>query len=801
MDEECNEVLPENIEDFARGERRIDSRKVVFTEHQLLRGVENFLRDEQRMHRFVNWLEIVRPSSRNPWENPLISTSLTLATRFISAFVELRSAPTFREQEYVFYSIVENCFEQFVSYVSSHDSSSDDARLKELLRNYPNTIEKLVPLVCGFGKDSSSDGRLCVRLLGVLCEIGSFKNIVMALTDFRSRWTSPATLVLALDEFASSLTWDPSWRRDCFKKVVEAIKFVIARAPAWWRYQLQLEACTWQPATWTSTDLQAAITSLIFPGDSIRQIPSIDYRTLEPIPQFMGMPLGEPVHVVESSRIRFRFVFDKGRVGPDKYFGKENRSERSVRDWLKRSRILSFSDMENILRDEDLCDAIEHETSKSIEEALSELGTSRLDPLVNDYINALINFVWNAELDDQSSNERLDYRPSILAKDLPFDEQVAEILRRLEAKILDFCSSKRRGPSSTDSTEGSFPESRRRLREISRTFLESVLLTEDSRGVLPFEFPSLQIEGALGEYYWRSRTVVVYPRMIELVSRDLARSSERPLAEAESLVSSAVLAHEAIHAVCHVGLDSFGEIWKTPTDGTIRFHESLTQGLTRCWILQFLNLSNRRILEEFESRLPEDYSFGHLLPGQPTHCNLEAIRRYLLNRRQFGNLPDPYSMGVKVLNHARTVIDQADLSVEAKETSGLANNVELLRYVLQTVAYVPAIWREIVLNDPTLFRFLSSLDYQECCVFWDVVNCGNRSSSSLSSFLGKDVPANQDTARDQADRKSEENHFLEESKLLKMLIAVTRGDKPITDSPAVRLLQDRERSSYRKDGQ
>jgi hypothetical protein len=314
------------------------------------------------------------------------------------------------------------------------------------------------------------------------------------------------------------------WFPNLPNKLTRALVQVMPSAPAWWRHSLRsrwqevrtLEAFHSIASAFDRYDFrlhhgqlplsQLRTSTEVPPWEA--ELPlatrpgAIDPVTLEPLTTFLGMPLSEPVHTLEDTRFRFDVVLNEATV---------RGTDRPAREWLRENGFFQAATEEQLVADERRCDRQEARWEAAIGAAVARLR--QLHALDQSGVAAAIEsarlWVWNTTATPIETDEPLVWQPVPPAET---ESEAATVLQQLAAQLRE------------GAAEGYWAA--RRLATVSDDW--AVRMNGLPPSEFPLSFPQVRVEGVLGEYAWRSRQIVLYPRMLDCASRDLARETGVP---------------------------------------------------------------------------------------------------------------------------------------------------------------------------------------------------------------------------------------------------------------------------------
>jgi hypothetical protein len=227
-----------------------------------------------------------------------------------------------------------------------------------------------------------------------------------------------------------------------------------------------------------------------------------------------------------------------------------------------------------------------------------------------------------------------------------------------------------------------------------------------------------------------AQQILLYNPMIEWVAKDIARETRIPVEIVTGFVHYMVQSHEAIHAVIHLGLDGKGEWWKDPGEGSLAFHESLTEWMLSLWLVRQLDVRGRTIHSTLVSRLPDIYRLGFLLPDVSEPGVFDGIRHWLLTHAN--EPPDILKVSADVIGQAIRALDGPVVNVEEENNirDGLMTILETLGNhgsvftevgsivkALKQLLLIPKVWRQIMSDDPGLVQIFLNRHLLECAAF------------------------------------------------------------------------------------
>ncbi len=260
------------------------------------------------------------------------------------------------------------------------------------------------------------------------------------------------------------------------------------------------------------------------------------------------------------------------------------------------------------------------------------------------YLDAFATDRQGRPVSEQASGERRPDWDELLRIEEQFDrvrDEVSDLKRRQE-EILREAERRREGrpvepgePLPQD-LQGQWHEIAERLARLEEEFQKSRhLLEEATEKFLPklrergVRFRVIEIEGVLGEYNFYERKITLYPPMIELVADELATPLRRSKKDIYEDLYTITEMHETAHATAHLGIDSNGNLWEHPEQGTSELHELLAQLYTIHLIRRLRNTHLEKVFLELNKRQPERYRYWKILQDVP----LEMIRTFLIAKR------------------------------------------------------------------------------------------------------------------------------------------------------------------------
>lgn len=526
------------------------------------------------------------------------------------------------------------------------------------------------------------------------------------------------------------------------------------------------------------------------------QAAAIDPDTLEPLPRFFGMPLADRVSTIEVDRLRFDFLLNHAKIG---------NTVKPAIAWFISHEFVTSNVIQQILKDEQTCDKQEVEWADAVRHALNQLHEVEGVPLSEESwaaLEALRYSIWGPSHDEEHEPEMPSWHPEegpfwhpekaypFWPPEYPKKPGTAPILSSLHKAISGNVWEAYRGAA-------------RRLAKRSAEW--TARIAEMSTGEFPLRFPQVPCEGVLGEYYWGARQIVLYPLMVEWIARDIAQQTRQQLGSVAALIYQMVQAHEGIHAVVHLGLDTQGKWWVNLAEASLAFHESLTHWLTRLWFLPQLEVPGRVVFAEIEKRLPEIYHFGCLLPDIGSPLALQSVRHFVLRRAALAELPDALKMAARVVGKARRAFENArhwvapvtELpipSISPQPVNAGATNPRdwphLLKWTLTSLALEPLVWQEISSTDPELLQFLTTPNLVECSLFSAVCRSGIAPENRFQVLTEDDVRRHAD-ALVFRHRKEEINQLLVGLTHLDEVRTMLGSNRPL-EAWLTRLMQDEE---------
>jgi hypothetical protein len=292
--------------------------------------------------------------------------------------------------------------------------------------------------------------------------------------------------------------------------------------------------------------------------------------------------------------------------------------------------------MHQIGADERLCDEQEAQWVEMIARALAQLHQVEGTPISDATwaaLEAVRYWIWSAPLGEEEAEG-----PPLIG--------LLEQFEGLSPQVVEILSSLYRQLQETQSQ--TYLTARRNLVQRSLDWTQRIAEIPAEEFLL--RFPQLRWEGVLGEYFWKAQQILLYLPMMEWVARDIASETRLPVDVVSQFIHEMVMGHEAIHAVIHLALDAAGKWWENPGEASLPFHESLTEWMSRLWLLPQLDPQGRKVHSAIANRLPEIYHFGSLLPEVSAPGALDAVRHSLLTR---GKQPiDILKVAACVINYA-----------------------------------------------------------------------------------------------------------------------------------------------------
>ena len=235
----------------------------------------------------------------------------------------------------------------------------------------------------------------------------------------------------------------------------------------------------------------------------------------------------------------------------------------------------------------------------------------------------------------REAKRRREGRPLEPGEHLPQDLQVQwdEIVERLQQL-------------EGDVEPGELNRLRKKLEEAT----DQIFPTLRERGV---EFP-IEVEGVLGEYNFYNRKITFYLPMIKLAAQNLSSKLKRNENEVFNHLYTIVEMHETAHALTHLGIDTDGNHWENPEQGSPNLHEFLAQLYTWLLIKCLRDHQLEEIFLKLNEQQPERYRYWQILRD----LSPEKIRDFFIKQRK-GQITTADILIDQILNEIAT-INKAD---------------------------------------------------------------------------------------------------------------------------------------------